>query len=78
MAQIDQFLEEILKRRGSDLHFIAGDPPRIRMNGELSPLRGEPLTAEFAKPAELFPEIYQDWGDSEAYSLQLGRGECAA
>jgi sulfite reductase beta subunit-like hemoprotein len=36
------------------------------------------LTADLAKPAELFPEIYQDWGDSEAYSLQLGRGECAA
>jgi sulfite reductase beta subunit-like hemoprotein len=36
------------------------------------------LTREFAKPAELFPEIYQDWGDEEAYSLQLGRGECAA
>ena len=36
------------------------------------------LTNEFAKPAELFPEIYQDWGDEEAYSLKLGRGECAA
>ncbi len=36
------------------------------------------LTAEFAKPAELFPEIYQDWGDDQAFSLQLGRGECAA
>ena len=36
------------------------------------------LTSEFAKPAELFPEIYQDWGDDGAYSLQLGRGECAA
>jgi sulfite reductase beta subunit-like hemoprotein len=36
------------------------------------------LTADLAKPAELFPEIYQDWGDDEAYSLQLGRGECAA
>jgi hypothetical protein len=36
------------------------------------------LTAEFAKPAEFFPEIYQDWGDDEAFSLQLGRGECAA
>jgi sulfite reductase beta subunit-like hemoprotein len=36
------------------------------------------LTREFAKPADLFPEIYQDWGDDEAYSLQLGRGECAA
>jgi sulfite reductase beta subunit-like hemoprotein len=35
------------------------------------------LTAEFAKPAELFPEIYQDWGDDHAYSRQLGRGECA-
>jgi sulfite reductase beta subunit-like hemoprotein len=36
------------------------------------------LTRDFAKPAELFPEIYQDWGDEEAYSLKLGRGECAA
>ncbi|MBI3208817.1 MAG: nitrite/sulfite reductase [Candidatus Solibacter usitatus] len=36
------------------------------------------MTADLAKPAELFPEIYQDWGDDEAYSLQLGRGECAS
>jgi sulfite reductase beta subunit-like hemoprotein len=36
------------------------------------------LTAEFAKPLEMFPEIYQDWGDDEAFSLKLGRGECAA
>jgi len=36
------------------------------------------MTADLAKPAELFPEIYQDWGDEEAFSLQLGRGECAA
>ena len=35
------------------------------------------LTSDLAKPAELFPEIYQDWGDTEAYSLKLGRGECA-
>ena len=35
------------------------------------------LTNDLAKPAELFPEIYQDWGDTEAYSLKLGRGECA-
>jgi sulfite reductase beta subunit-like hemoprotein len=36
------------------------------------------MTNDLAKPAELFPEIYQDWGDDMAYSLQLGRGECAA
>ena len=36
------------------------------------------LTADLAKPAELYPELYQDWGDDAAFSLQLGRGECAA
>ena len=36
------------------------------------------MTADLAKPSEYFPDIYQDWGDSEAYSLKLGRGECAS
>ncbi|HYW41798.1 MAG TPA: nitrite/sulfite reductase [Bryobacteraceae bacterium] len=36
------------------------------------------MTNDLAKPAELFPEIYQDWGDDMDYSLKLGRGECAA
>jgi sulfite reductase beta subunit-like hemoprotein len=36
------------------------------------------LTADLAKPVELEPEAYQDWGDTVDYSLQLGRGECAA
>jgi sulfite reductase beta subunit-like hemoprotein len=35
------------------------------------------LTTDLAKPAELHPDIYQDWGDDTDYSLQLGRGECA-
>jgi twitching motility protein PilT len=57
MAQIDSLLEEILKRRGSDLHYLAGDPPRIRLNGELSPLRGEATSAEAARTAlyEIMP-----------------------
>jgi len=46
MAQIDVFLEEVLKRRGSDLHFIAGDPPRIRLHGELAALQDAPLVAD--------------------------------
>jgi sulfite reductase beta subunit-like hemoprotein len=36
------------------------------------------LTADLVKPAELAPEMYRDWGDDAEYSLQLGRGECAA
>jgi len=36
------------------------------------------LTNDLAKPAEIFPEMYRDWGDETGYSLQLGRGECAS
>jgi sulfite reductase beta subunit-like hemoprotein len=36
------------------------------------------MTNDLAKPAELFPEMYQDWGDEANFSLQLGRGECAS
>jgi sulfite reductase beta subunit-like hemoprotein len=31
------------------------------------------LTSSFAKPAELFPELYQDWGDEVTFSRDLGR-----
>jgi sulfite reductase beta subunit-like hemoprotein len=36
------------------------------------------LTSDLAKPAEVDPEFYKDWGDDTAFSLKLGRGECAA
>lgn len=35
-------------------------------------------TSDLAKPAEIAPELYQDWGDDTDFSLKLGRGECAA
>src|ERR1039457_4095658 len=81
MAQIDQFLEEIVRRRGSDLHFIAGDPPRIRLHGDLSPLRAELLTADFAKEAlyEIMPKKATERFEAKdgadfAYTLEgLGR-----
>ena len=57
MARIDEYLEEILKRDGSDLHFIAGDPPRIRQYGRLSELRSERLGPDFVREAiyEILP-----------------------
>ena len=62
-------------------HFIANRQPgesfrQYVMRHKVETFRE--LTSDLAKPAELFPEIYQDWGDDEAFSLQLGRGECAA
>ena len=49
MARIDEFLNEVLEQKGSDLHFIAGDPPRLRVHGELRQLRSETLAADFVK-----------------------------
>jgi twitching motility protein PilT len=49
MAQIDEYLAEVLQKKGSDLHFLAGDPARLRVYGELQPLRPEPLKADFVR-----------------------------
>jgi twitching motility protein PilT len=58
MPQIDAYLTEVLDKKGSDLHFIAGDPPRIRLYGDISPLRPERLAAEMVKQVlyEIIPK----------------------
>ena len=81
MAQIDAFLQEVLGRKGSDLHFLAGDPARIRLYGDLAPLRPETLTADFVREAlyEIMPSKAQQRfekhdGADFAYALgELGR-----
>jgi twitching motility protein PilT len=81
MAQIDSLLTEVLQKRGSDLHLIAGDPPRIRLYGDLSPLKPERLAAEFVKQAlyEIMPKTAVERfeardGADFAYTLaDLGR-----
>jgi twitching motility protein PilT len=47
VKRIDAYLREVLTKNGSDLHFVAGDPPRIRLYGDLQPLRSEPLAPDF-------------------------------
>jgi twitching motility protein PilT len=77
MPLIDEYLTEVQKRRGSDLHFIAGDPPRIRLWGDLSPLRSETLKPEFVREAlyEIMPRQAQERfeahdGADFAYTLE--------
>ena len=53
--RIDAFLRDVLTRNGSDLHFVAGDPPRIRLFGELQSLRDQPLGQDEVR--ELLTEI---------------------
>jgi twitching motility protein PilT len=53
--RIDAFLRDVLTRNGSDLHFVAGDPPRIRLFGELQSLREQPLGQDEVR--EMLTEI---------------------
>jgi twitching motility protein PilT len=58
MAAIDTYLSDILDKKGSDLHFIAGDPARIRLYGDLTSLRPDKLEMNFVKDAlyEIMPQ----------------------
>ena len=51
MNKIDQFLKDALSKSSSDLHFISGDPPRVRIHGTLQLLSDEVLTIDLVKEA---------------------------
>jgi twitching motility protein PilT len=45
LSRIDTFLELLVKQDGSDLHLVSGNAPRIRMYGELIPVKYRELSA---------------------------------
>lgn len=53
MSMINDFLSSMNMRKGSDLHVIAGDPPRMRVHGELITLAKQTL-----EPEELQGELF--------------------
>lgn len=62
-------------------HFIANRQPdetfrEYVVRNKVETFRA--MTADLAKPIEIDPDFYMDWGDNETFSLQLGRAECAA
>jgi twitching motility protein PilT len=67
MAAIDAFLIEVLEKSGSDLHFIAGDPPRIRQYGDLMALKTDMLAQDFVKDSlyEIMPKTALDRFESK-------------
>jgi len=74
--RIDEYLREVLSRNGSDLHFVAGDPPRIRLFGDLHTLREQKLSQDLVRTAmfEIMPRtamnrFEQKDGADFAYSI---------
>jgi twitching motility protein PilT len=59
MPAIDQYLTKVLEQNGSDLHFLAGDPARVRQYGELKAISDGPLVAETVKTTlyEIMPKL---------------------
>ena len=53
MSMIDDFLRSMYLRKGSDLHVMAGDPPRMRVHGALITLANQRLD-----PEELQQELF--------------------
>jgi len=59
MAKIDALFQELINRGGSDLHLAEGQPPKIRIHGDITAIRDEPLTR-----VELDPMLQEIAGDS--------------
>jgi twitching motility protein PilT len=48
MAELNRFLSVIVKHGGSDLHIGEGQPPKMRVHGDIMPIRDEPISHEEA------------------------------
>jgi twitching motility protein PilT len=55
MARIDKLFRKLKEMEGSDLHMLAGQPPKFRIHGNLEPLNAGPLANADAE--ELLFEI---------------------
>jgi twitching motility protein PilT len=58
MPRIDALFEELLRRKGSDLHLAVGHPPLVRARGELGPIRETAVDA--AEMQALLFELLDD------------------
>ena len=50
--KMDAYLTDALDKNSSDLHFISGDPPRVRIHGTLTLLREEKLSIDEVKDGQ--------------------------
>src|SRR5437899_7292211 len=69
MAKIDAFFNLMFEQKASDLHLSSGNPPILRINGELQRVDSPPLESDTLKALlyEITPEykvkVYEETGD---------------
>ncbi len=76
MAEIDKYLQFLEKQNGSDLHISTGNPPMIRLHGNMTSLKADALTPEAAEKllVEIMPErrkqqFDKQWDTDFGYEL---------
>ncbi|MGH7982468.1 MAG: type IV pilus twitching motility protein PilT [Candidatus Udaeobacter sp.] len=76
MAYLDEFLSVVVKHGGSDLHLAEGQPPKMRVHGDIMPIRAEQISrdeatrmmSEICGPQNW--EIFEQRGDLDfAYAM---------
>lgn len=79
MSRIDAFLDLLIKQNGSDLHLVSGNPPRIRLYGEIHPVKYRELTTDetqnliYEIMSERVKKTFEAKGGADfAYSLGTG------
>lgn len=77
MAEINNYLQMLVERKGSDLHVIAGLPPRMRVFGDLAIFEKEPVSQSRAEnllreimPPKAMEEFNRHESADFAYNLE--------
>ena len=70
MAQIDPLLTYVKKNDGSDLHLVAGQPPRFRANGAIQPIEGEAVL-----PHDALRDMMQEVASTRAWDEYDATGD---
>ncbi|PCI33350.1 MAG: type IV pili twitching motility protein PilT [Elusimicrobia bacterium] len=60
MADLTQVLTEAVKRGASDIHIVAGKPPILRINGQITPMDGLPPLEKEDTRNMIYSVLYED------------------
>jgi twitching motility protein PilT len=69
MSRIDTFLELVVKQKGSDLHLISGNPPRVRLNGDTYAVKYRELS-----PDETHDMLYEIMSKQHQEAFEKNKG----
>jgi twitching motility protein PilT len=65
MAILQQFIQVLLEKKGSDLHITSGSPPQMRIDGSLVPMNFPSLT-----PADTKQLVYSILNDTQKHHFE--------